>query len=247
MRAAATKCIELDSTLPEGHFMLAGIATWYDWDWVRGEEGFRRINELDPNNADAHVFYGLFLTAMGRHEEAREQLERGVELDPLSPMYQTYLGIAHFRRRRFDAALVQFRKGLSLDPNFADARGGLWRVLYQKGMYEEALEEAKKFFIGRGYSDAAEAMTKGAAESGYTGAMIKAAKALEERSNPADSVYIARLYLNGGDKERALEWLEKGYLERVQDMVYVGVSPIYDPLREDPRFQDLIRRMNYPE
>lgn len=106
------------------------IATWLDWDWDTAEREFRRTLELDPNYADARVFYGLCLTAMGRHDEARAQMERGVELDPHSAMFQTYLGVAHFRARLFDEAMAQYRKGLSLDPNFASARGGLYRVYH---------------------------------------------------------------------------------------------------------------------
>jgi serine/threonine-protein kinase len=246
MRTAAIKCLELDSTLPEAHWISAVIATWYDWNWDGGETEFRRAIELDPNYADARVFYGLFLTAMGRHEEAKAQIERALELDPLSSMFQTYLGYAHFRARRFDEAVVQFRKGLSLEAHRADAHGGLWRALHEIGMYEQALAEAKEFLIARGYSDVAEAMTRGEAESGYAGAMIMGAKTLEARSNLADSMYIARLYLSGGEKERALEWLEKAYQERIQDMIYLRVSPMWDPLRSDTRFQDLVRRMSLP-
>jgi Tfp pilus assembly protein PilF len=247
MRAAAIKCLELDSTLPEAHWILAVIATWYDWDWNGGETEFRRAIELDPNYADARVFYGLFLTAMGRLEEASAQIERALELDPHSSMFQTYLGMVYFRARRFDEAIVQFRKGLSLEPHRADAHGGLWRTLHEMGMVEQALAEAKEFLTARGYSDAAEAMARAHAESGYAGAMIMGAKTLEARSNLADSMYIARLYLCAGEREQALEWLEKAYQERVQDMIYLRVSPMWDPLRSDPRFQDLLRRMGFPQ
>jgi Tfp pilus assembly protein PilF len=246
MKAAATKAIELDSTLPEAHWALAVIATWYEWDWASGEREFRRAIELNPNYADARIFYGLFLTAMGRFDEAKQQMERALDLDPLSSMFQTYIGMVHFRARRFDEAIIQFRKGLSLEPHRADAHGGLWRVLHETGMYKQALEEAREFFVARGYSNIAEAMAREEAKSGYAGAMIMGAKTLAARSNLADSMYIARLYLSGGETELALEWIEKAYQERVQDMVYIGVSPTYDPIRADARFQDLLRRMNLP-
>jgi TolB-like protein/Tfp pilus assembly protein PilF len=247
MREAATRCIELDGTLPQGHHRLASIATWFEWDWAGAEPEWRRALELDPNYADARVFFGLFLTAMGRHDEARAQIERGLELDPLSPMFQTYLGIALFRARRFDEAIAQFRKGQSLDPHFADAHGGLWHALHQEGVYEEALAEAKEFYATIGDPEAAEALARGDAEAGYPRAMSMAAETLVARSNLAYSLRIARLYSYGGEKDRALEWLEKAYEERVQDMIYLRVSPTWDPLRDDPRFQDLVRRMNFPE
>jgi serine/threonine-protein kinase len=105
-REAAIRSLELDSTSAEPHFALAGIATWYEWDWDKAEREFRLALELNPNFADAHVFYGLFLTAMGRLSESRVQIELALELDPLNFMYQTYLGKALERSRRFDEAIV---------------------------------------------------------------------------------------------------------------------------------------------
>jgi tetratricopeptide (TPR) repeat protein len=246
IKAATARAIELDETLPEARSVLAVIATWFEWDWVVGEREFRRAIELNPNFAEARVFYGLFLSAMGRLDEAKQQMDLALELDPHRSMFQTYLGYVHFRARRFDEAVEQFNIGLSLEPHRADAHGGLWRVLHETGMFEQALAEARKFFIARGYSDTAEAMARGESESGYSGAMISGAETLAARANLADSMYIARLYLCGGDKEKALEWLEKAYQERVQDIIYLRASPIYDPLRSDPRFQDLLLRLNLP-
>jgi serine/threonine-protein kinase len=247
MRTAALKAIELDPTAPEGHFALASLATWLEWDWDSGEREFLRAIELDPNFSDARVFYGLLLTALGRFDEARAQMERALESDPLNVMFQAYLGVALFRERRYDDAIAQCHRALSLDPSFGDAHGILAAALHKKGLFEEALEERKKQIAAGGDQEYLNALEQGEAQAGYTGAMVAAAEALVARSNPAYSISIARSYLDAGERERALEWLEKAYQARIQNMIYLRVNPIWDPLREEPGFQELQRLMNFPE
>ena len=245
-KAAVDKLVELDSTLPEAHYKLAGEATWFEFDWDKAEREFRKTLELNPNYAKARVFYGLFLTGMGRFEEARAQMEYGLELDPLNSMYQSYLGIALERERRFDKAITQYRIGLALDPEFADALSGLRNCFHQKGMYEEALDATRKLFNARGDHDLVEAIERGNEEGGYHIAMRLAAEALVARSNRAYSLGIATLYTFAGENDRALDWLEIAYQERMQNLVYLNVYPKWDPLRDDPRFQALLSRMNFP-
>jgi serine/threonine-protein kinase len=246
-RAAVLKCIELDNTLPDGHAGMAGLAAYYEWDWDRAEKEFLHALQLNPNLAETKVFYGLYLTAMGRFEEAREQMERALELDPLNFMSQTYLGVVFRRSHRFDEAIEQYQKGLELEPDFVDAWSGLHASYFHKGMYVEALDAAQRCFAARGEQDLLEALELGNAEGGYQAAMHRAAEAMEARENPAYAMRIATYYMHAGEKEPALAWLETAFQERVQDMIYLKVQPIWDPLRADPRFQDLIRRMNYPE
>ncbi len=244
--AAANKSLELDSTLAEPHFALAAIATWYEWDWNTAEREFHLALDLNPNFADGHVFYGLFLTAMGRLKEARAQIQIGVVLDPHNFMYQTYLGIAFERSRRFDEAIVHYQKALAMEPTFRDALSALRSSYHQKGMYEESFEAARTLHVARGEYDVEDALVRGNLDGGYQEAMRQAAEALMARSNSANAMRIAALLTYAGDKDRALEWLETAYRERLQNMVYLGVNPKWDPLRSDPRFQDLLRRMNLP-
>ena len=245
-RAAANRSLELDSTLAEPHFALAGIAGWYEWDWDTAEREFRLALDLNPNFADGHVFYGLFLTAMGRLKEARAHIQNGLDLDPHNFMYRTYLGIAFERSRRFDEAIVHYQKALAMEPTFRDALGALRNSYHQKGMYEESLEVAKRLYVARGEHDVAEALERGRSHGGYQEAMRQAAEALMARSNPGNAMRVAALFTYAGDTERALDWLETAYRERLQNMIYLGVYPKWDPLRSDPRFQDLLRRMNLP-
>jgi len=245
-REAAIRSLRLDSTLAEPHFALAGIATWYEWNWDKAEQEFLLALELNPNFADTHCFYGLFLTAMGRLTEALEQMKLALELDPLNFMYLSYLGIVYERSRMFDEAITQYNKGLALEPNFVDALAGLRNSFHMKGMYKEALAAAKKVFVARGEEDVAEALERGNADGGYSEAMRRAAESLAKRSNLAYAMRIATHFTFAGEKERALEWLEKAYQERLQNMIYLNVYPKWDSLRDDPRFQDLLRRMNLP-
>lgn len=245
-KAAVDKLVELDSTLPEAHAKLAGEATWFEFDWDKAEREFRLALELNPNYAKARIFYGLFLTGMGRFDEAKSQMQHGLELDPLNSMYQTYMGKALERERRFDEAIAQYRIGLALEPEFVDALSGLRNCFHQKGMYEESLDATRRLFNARGDHDLVEAIERGNAEGGYQMTMRQAAEALAARSNRAYSMRIATLYTYAVEKDRALEWLEIAYQERMQNLVYLNVYPKWDPLRDDPRFQDLLRQMNFP-
>jgi tetratricopeptide (TPR) repeat protein len=244
--AALEKCLELDPMLPEAHYMLAGNATWFEFDWARAEREFLLTLELNPNYAHARVFYGLFLTGMGRFEEAIKQMEIGLELDPLNAMHQGYLGFAFLRARQYDKAITQFQKSLTLQPDFADSLGGLMQCYHQKGLYEQALATTRKLYEARGDQDILKALNRGYAEGGYKEAMRQAAEAVVARSNRAYAMRIATLYTYAGEKGRALDWLEIAFQERMQNLVYLNVYPKWDPLRDDLRFQDLIRRMNFP-
>jgi len=244
--AAVEKGLELDRMSPEAHFWRAGSATWFEFDWEKAEREFLLTLELNPNFAQARVFYGLFLTGMGRFEEAKEQMRIGIELDPLNSMYQSYLGQAFLRGRQFDEAVAQYEKGLALQPDFGDALGGLSGCFHNMGKFQEALDALRRRYAATGDRDLLDALDRGYKEGGYKEAMRQAAEAAAARSNPAYSLGIAALYARAGKEEKALDWLEIAIRERIQDLVYLNVQPTWDPLRDDPRFRELIRRMNFP-
>ena len=174
-------------------------------------------------------------------------MQLGLDLDPLNSMYQAYLGIALLRERRYDEAIVEFQKALALQPNFGDALSGLRQCYHQKGMYEDAFAAARKFYEVRNSQDILEALDRGHEMGGYKEAMGQAAEAMEARSNRAYSMRIATLYAAAGEKERALDWLEIAYEERMQNLIYLNVYPKWDPLRDEPRFKELIRKMKFPQ
>ena len=249
VKTAVLKALELDDTLAEAHTVLANVRTWSDWDWARAEPEYRRAIELNPNYPEVHLWYGLFLNSVRRWDEANAQTERALELDPHNAFFQFIFGFQLLQQRRYDEAIAQIRKSLRQGHQWA--HGGLWTAFHAKRMYEEALVEAKAFLpvAAAGVPEAAEALERGYAEGGYPGAMRRAAEKLAERSNLiyVNASIIAELHACAGEKEQALRWLEKAYEDRVNDMVYLSDDPAWDSLRSDPRFQDLLRRMNFPE
>ncbi len=245
-KAAAVKAVELDDGLAEAHQWLAVVRAYYEWDYQAAEAEFQRAIELNPNYPDARVYYSHFLNWQGRPEEARAHIERALELDPFHNFFQYVYGVHLMFARRYDDAIVQVRKVLRTDPNLHMAQSVLWELFHEKGMYEEALAEAKKYFDLLGHSEVAEALDRGYAQGGYRGAMRIGAETLAARSGTTfvRPVAIARLYARAGENDRALEWLERAVKGRDPNMVLLSVLPRWDSLRDDPRFQDLLRRMN---
>jgi tetratricopeptide (TPR) repeat protein len=248
-KAAVLRAIELDDTLADAHTALSNIRFCYEWDWHGAEKGYQRAIELNPNKADAHCFYADFLISTGRPTEAMPQFERSLKLDPLNFFLQCFFGWHLLFLHRHDDAIAQLHKTLRMEPDFPAAHQGLWGAFHQKGMHKEALAEAKKFFSLLGNNEVAEALARGDMASGYTGAMRLAAETLAERSKRTHvrATGIARLYAHAGEKDRAIEWLEKAHEERETSLVHLGVGWDWHDLRNDPRFQDLSRRMNFPE
>ncbi len=248
-KAAALKALELDDTLAEVHEVLANVKLAYEWDWAGGEREFQRAIELNPNSADARFFYGDFLISMRRSKEGLVEIERALELDPFNLLLQCFFGWNLVYLRRYDEAIAQLRKTLSREPNSAAAHLGLWGAFWQKQMYEEALAEAQSYHTLLGYSEVAEVLSQSSVRSNYQGAMRLAAAALVARSKQTyvPRNRIARLYAHAGEEDRGLEWLEKAYEERELPLCRLRVVWDWDSLRDDPRFQSLLRRMNFPE
>ena len=248
-KPAALKAVELDDTLAEGHEILGRYRFFYEWDWAAGERQFQRAIALSPNNPYLRLGYWSFLRVMKRPAEAMAQVERALELDPFSFFFQTLLGWQLLDGRRYDDAIEQFRKALVTEPNFLWSHWGLWSAFHQKRVTEDALAEAKRFFALLGSSEAAAAMERGYAESGYRGAMSLGAETLvaQAKVRYVQPTHIARLYAHDEQKDLALEWLEKGYEERYPFLVWLNEDLDWDSLRSDPRFQSLLRRLNFPE
>ena len=240
-KAAAEKAIQLDDSNGDAHAALASVLAYYEWDWAGAEREYQRAIELNPNYVGAS--YSMMLVGTKHPQEAREEIERVIEVDPHNPTFQAFLGLHLFYARQYDDAIAQLRMTLSAAPNSPFAHAGLWGALHEKGMYVEARVHAQKFHALLGYREAADALDSTGVD--YSQAMILAARALAS-SNPVHPFYIAVLYAKGEDKEQTLEWLEQAYVERMTDMFLLGVFPAFDSLRADPRFQDLMRRVNLP-
>jgi len=245
---AALKALELDDTLAEAHTSLAVIKTSYDWDWSGADKEFQRAIELNPRSADAHASHAEALWQTGRLDEAIAETKLTLVLDPLSLSNNLNLGQEFFLARQYDQVIEQERKTLELDPNFIEAYYFRGMAYLKKSMYKEAMRDFEKAvaispddplaLTGLGYADA------------VTGRRAEAQKVLDQltklsKQNHVSAAYMAKIYAGLGEKDRAFEWLEKAYEDR--SIVSVGLikaNPIFDPLRSDPRFQDLLRRMN---
>jgi serine/threonine-protein kinase len=243
--AAALKAIDLDDSLAEAHISLA-MVRGCGWDWDGAVKEYRRAIELTPNSAEAHFFLSDLLISRQRADEWKVHVERALELDPLNFFFRCFFGWHLLYLRRYDEAIAELRKTLRTEPNYPPAHLRLWGAFCEKGMHKEAVAEAKMFFEVLGDNEVAQAVERGYTASGYPGAMRLAAETLAERSQRGyvPPTQIARLYAHAGDRDHALQWLEKAYEERLPAMVHLGVDLDWNTLRGEPRFQDLMRRLD---
>jgi TolB-like protein/Tfp pilus assembly protein PilF/predicted Ser/Thr protein kinase len=249
-REFALKALEIDDTLPEAHTVLGLIKTSYDWDWSGAEKEYQRAIELNPRYGEVHYYFGLSLRNMGRLDAAIAETKRGLELDPISLTINRGLGLAFYTARQYDQAIEQEQRTLELDPTYIPAHRTLGMTYAQKSMYREATAEFDKaLLISPGNPGALSELGYCYALSGQRPAAQKVLDQLNELSKQkyVPAGYRAMIYIGLGEKDKAFEWLEKSYQDRFivgDGMGDIKVDPVFDPLRSDPRFKDLLRRMN---
>jgi len=245
----ALEALQLDPGLAEAHASLAFATVHYDYDFLAAEREFERSLELSPRYAIAHHNFGWCLATMGRYEEGCTELKRAIRLDPCSSVFRFGLGVVYNRARRYDHATEQFEKAIELDPNSPQGHWGLGLTYLNNRMYEPAIAELRKGLV------LSQEATVGVAFLGEAyaaaGCEDKAQKILEQLKERSKHRYVtpyvvARIYAALGKKEEALRWLETGYRARDAWMVFLKTEPQFDDLRPDQRFQDLLRRMNFP-
>jgi TolB-like protein/DNA-binding winged helix-turn-helix (wHTH) protein/Tfp pilus assembly protein PilF len=242
-KAAIARALELDNSVSEAHITYANIVGPYDRDWAAAEREYRHGVELNPNNADGHFMYSDFLISMKRTEEWDREVRRTLELDPFNPFFQCFYGWHLIYLGRYNEAIAQLQKVLATEPDFSSAHMGLWGAYYKKKMYSEALSEAKAFY-GALHDEEVESVLARVAPQGYSAAMHAAADVLAVRSRTkhVPAVRIARLYAHAGDAEDALRWLERAHEQRETPLTHLAVAWDWEVLRDDVRFQDLVRR-----
>ncbi|MGB0036152.1 MAG: winged helix-turn-helix domain-containing protein [Candidatus Acidiferrales bacterium] len=249
-RAAALKALDLDENLAEAHASLALIAQNYDWDWQTAEKEYRRAIALDPNYATGHQWYAEHLAFRGRFEESFQEVERARQLDPLSLIIQTDNAMGLYFDRQYDRAVAQFRSVLDMDPNFSHAQV-LYLAYVQEGKFAEALDDVGTW----DYEKDTDLVWVRAAQAyiyGRAGQPAKARRLLEElirssRRHPLDPMIFVAPYVGLGDNDQAFAWLEKSMIVHSPGLIALKVDPIYDPLRSDARFQEILRRMGLAE
>ena len=248
-REAALKALELDDSLAEAHTSLAFVEDNYDWNFAASEKEYQRAIALNPSYATAHQWYAMHLVAFGRFPEAEAEIQRAVDLDPLSIIIT--MGVAEISEweRKYDAATVQYRKTLDLDPNFIGAHGNLAVAYERQGDYKQGEEEEEKTANMYGNPAFAAILHEAYAKSGYPGVLrAQLNKSLQDRDagKYVPALGIASTYVLAGDKGEGLQWLEKAYEERDSGMVYLNVSSDFDSVRDDPRFQQMVRKVGLP-
>lgn len=245
-RAAAEEAIKLDSSLAEAHTALAMIAMNNDWDFAGAEREFRRALELNPNYPTTHHYYGEFMVLMGRFDEGLAEIKRALELDPLSLIIGTDLGANLHHARRYDEAIEQLRKTLEMDPSFERAHNWLVQAYCQKGMFQDATLDIEKFSYVPAISLSHLANTYAlAGKRREARSVLGNLQAMSKAGRVGSDVFIGPL-IALGENDAALALLEKAYESRSTALTSLKVNPAYDPLRTDPRFVALMRRIGFP-
>jgi TolB-like protein/DNA-binding winged helix-turn-helix (wHTH) protein/Flp pilus assembly protein TadD len=243
---AALKAVELDDSLAETHTALGAIRLFCDWDWQGAESEFKRAIQLNPSYSLAHRVYASLLIRRGRRGEALAEIERAVENDPMSADLNFALGRRYYETRQYDRALKQYQKALEMDPKRANPHYGFGDVYAQQGRYDLAIREFRKGLeLSGGQPAASPDLAYVYALAGRRLEALEILKRLNERSKsrPVSPLDRAVVYLGLGNKEQALALLDEAYERHELGMLYLKSEPRYDPLRSDPRFQDLMRRV----
>ncbi len=257
-RAAAQKALEIDPDLAEPHATRGYVLHEYDWKHAEAEKEFKRAIEIDPNYSSAHQWYGEYLRNMGRPDEGIAELKRALELDPLSPILNVVLANLYFNSNRVDDAIAQYQKTLEIDSAFAPAHNNLSGAYFLKGMYEEGIEEQRKRLLLLGKppeqvekdSSELKEIYRKSGERGYWQKVLEIttenARATNGKINPLD---LARFQIGMGNKEDALETLEKAVTSgpHYSNLVRLETNPQWAPLRAEPRFKELLRKVGLPE
>jgi serine/threonine protein kinase/tetratricopeptide (TPR) repeat protein len=249
-KAAIVKALSIDETLDDAHATLAQFSFYYDWNLPAAEREYKRTFELNPDNATGHSNYGTYLEALGRFGEAVAERERSRQLDPTSAFATADVGYPLYYARRYERALEYFKRGLELDPNLS--WGHLWigQVYVQQGRFDEGIAEIKQAMALSG-GNIRDIATLGHAYA-VSGKRNEALKIVAELQGQLEQKYvspyfIALIYTGLGDKEQAFVWLEKAYQQRHPYLVLIKVEPVFDSLRSDPRFGELMHKVGLPQ
>jgi tetratricopeptide (TPR) repeat protein len=251
--AAARKALDLDATLSHPHAVLGSNEIGYDWDFAGGESEYKKAFKLDPNDAAAHQSYAADIGMIDRRQqEALAEAKRAHQLDPLSPIIGYRVGAIHIWARQYDDAIAGCKKLANENPTFAVAHFCLARAYWGKRMYPQVIEEWRVFghlFGGQSESDFASAMEQGFRSVAWKGALTKGLEIRQaQRKRGYYSAYeIAELYADLGDKDHAFRWLNIAYQERDRLLPGLKADFLLDPIRSDPRFAELVKKVGLPQ
>ncbi len=248
-KESAEKALKLDPSLASARSTLGIVKFMYEWDWAGAESEFKEAIRLQPDLVRAHEYYSWNLVCVGRNSEARAVAKRAQQLDPLSPEANSWAGIVSYYARQYDEAIELQKKAIEIDPSYWMAHYTLGWIYLQKGQTREAIAALQKATELSGFTGASAPLGYAYAAAGNRKEALKLLAEMKELSKrryvpPYD---MATLYFGLGDKGQALTWLEKASEERSWWMPFINVEPWMDPLRSEPRFQAIVRRMNFPQ
>src|SRR5258705_1161255 len=247
--AAARKALEIDESIAEAHSALGFQLFYYEWNVPESNKEFQRAFELNPNYATAYQWYGIWnLASTGRFDEAIAELKRAQELDRLSLIINTNLGESYIYARQYDKAIEQLRKTLELDQRFYRAHWTLGVAYELKASFPEAIAEYHK---AQSLDDDPREFAMLGHAYAISSKSDEALKALDQLKELAKRRYVSPInfvfiYVGLGEKDEAFQWLQNGYYERDPQMTRLKVNPLFDPLRSEPRFTELMRRVGLP-
>jgi len=249
-KTAAMKALEIDDTISEAHASLGWAKLTLDWDWAGAEKEFQRSIELNPNYATAHQWHADYLTVTGHPDEAQASMKRAQQLEPVSLPISVALASTFYYTHQNDQAIDQCRRAIVMDPQFVAAHVFLGRAYEEKGSYAEAIAELKQALqLSEGGSSELAALGHAYAQSGDRAEAQKILHELNTRSAQTyvQPIWIAVIHAALGNKEEAFPWLRKAVSDRSVWLIYLKVDPIFDSLRTDPRFADVVRQAGLPQ
>ena len=256
-RTAASKALQLDDSLAEGHTSMGNILHNYDWNWAAAEREFRRAIELNPNYATAHHLYAHLLIETGRRQESLAEATRALELDPYSPFVNNGVARLYYLSGQYEKSIAQCELGLQINPNYLPARIQLALDYEQTGRISQAVSELEN--AAASLADASQTGKESAIDPPVLHALLGHAYAIAGRRSEAmselaklqatakrryiPSAYFAVLWIGMGDRNQAIAWLYRAYQERSEHMLYLGIEPLVEPLRGDAQFQLLLNKV----
>lgn len=246
-KEAAETAIRLDPGSAEAQAALALVRQSYDYDLDGAERAYQRAFAINPSYGTARQWHSVLLMARGRHEEALAEIEKARALDPLSPVIPASRIQAFYFARQYDRAIEESRKAIEVEPNFLQTHYHLGQSLLQKGMYGEAIAELQKMRERCGGIEfCTMALGHAYAVAGNRAEAMKSLADLKSRAATGKyvpAIYFTAIYTGLGDTSQAMQWLQKAYDERTEYLIFLNVEPMADPLRSDPKFKDLLRRL----
>lgn len=245
-RAAATRALELDPQLAEAHTALAYVKMYYDWDWQGSERGFRRAIDLNPNYATAHQWYSEYLASQGRFDEALNEIRRAKEIDPLSPVINAGEVWVLYFARRYDEGIELGQRLAEREPKFAEVHEYLKRCYDAKGMYREAItaRQMRRQLVGLDFTISSPLRAAAAATTKEEYWPHRLEQELEETKIEGPALWdLAEIHSQVGEPRLALEWLTKAVEARHHFVIYIKVAPNLDPIRSEPGYAEMIRRL----